>query len=169
MRFLHSLLYSLFIWVIGVLLGSVGSLVFLAAPQLTEPKVFGSVGDTLTLMLLYSAVFSFPAFLLVFICILILNPRKQKNGLLIRLVLSGVVLLLTGLSFMLFFMFLGEAGEFTSLSVAYFGAVLIAVWIYPLRLAARNTQVMTASHLTVAQFRSEEEKDWFQGSKPGGE
>lgn len=162
MRFLHSLLYSLFIWVIGVLLGSLLSSIIFTTNGNDFMLGFSGWGEILLLMLVYSALFSFPAFILVFIAILILNPRKKRNFLITKIILSAIVFLLTAFSFFLFLVFLREASAFLLTAIAYCFAVLLAVWVYPLAFAAGKLQPNSAAHLTVAQYRSPDEKDWFQ-------
>jgi hypothetical protein len=146
MRFLHSLLYALFIWGTGILLGSVPSafIFYLNGDQYFAPDAFDGI---LFYLAMWSELYSFPVFVILFLSILILNPRERGRKLLIKMILSSLVFVFTIVSFLVL-AFSNEGKRFAPYSFIYFGGMLVVIWAYPLKFAAGKSQSQSQGDLT---------------------
>jgi hypothetical protein len=163
MRFLHSLLYSLFVWVGAVLLGSLLGNVFMYA-FLPDHKwdMFDPSPGTFVLMAIFSGFFSIPAFVVLNVVIIAINPLRRERSLGIKLALTAVSLGMSVVCVGLFMNSNPDDNEFLVISAGYPLSALLLSWLYPIEaIAKRKGALSNGSGEVVALYSQEGEPKWF--------
>lgn len=88
-------------------------------------------------LLLWSALYYFVPFIIMFLSILILNPRRKERILLIKIILGIITVTIAMIAYFMFSSTF-EGVRFAPFSFVYLGTLLIAIWTYPLHVAARK-------------------------------